>query len=374
MDMPDESPYLLFTPGPVSTSLGVRKAMLRDWGSWDEDYHLLVQDVRHRLLALSGAPSDDYTSVLLQGSGTFAVEAVIGSVLPRDGKLLVVENGAYGQRMVRICKALGISFTVDSYPEGHSIDLGRVEEVLRNDPTITHVALVHVETSSGILNPLEEFVRLAHSFGKIVVVDGMSSFGGMDMDICTLGIDFFISCANKCLQGTPGMAFVIAQRDRLMACQGQARSLSLDLYDQWREMEESPGKWRFTSPTHVVAALRQALVELDEEGGISARHKRYQTNQQLLVDGMSMLGYDTLVPREYQSPVITTFLYPDDADFSFQRMYALLKQDGFLLYPGKMTSIDTFRIGSIGTITPADIEALLASMQRLGFGYPESAR
>ncbi|ATY84616.1 2-aminoethylphosphonate--pyruvate transaminase [Kyrpidia spormannii] len=363
MDISDDNPYLLLTPGPVSTSPGVRRAMLRDWCTWDDDYKELVQDVRRRLTWLAGDEDGAYTTVLLQGSGTFAVEATIGTAIPPGGKLLILENGAYGRRMARICRVLRIPAAIVSGSEVLPCDLEQAERVLRRDPAITHLAMVHVETTTGVINPLKEFADLVRTYGKISIVDGMSSFGGIEIDISGMGIDFFISSANKCLQGVPGLGFVIARRDELAECRGRARSLSLDLYDQWREMEEGRGKWRFTSPTHAVRALHQALQELAEEGGVPARNRRYRENQRVLVEGMERLGFRILVPRAFQSPVITTFLYPDDRDFSFPDMYMFLKRAGFVIYPGKLTDVDTFRIGTIGTVTPEDIQALLEALR-----------
>lgn len=262
-----KNPYLLLTPGPLSTSESVRSAMLRDWCTWDTEYNSIVQEIRKRLVGLAGVRSDAYTSVLMQGSGTFTVESVIGTVIPKEtGKLLVVINGAYGKRMAEIAKMLDIPTIVCAFEEHETINMEQVMILLEEHQDITHVAMVHCETTTGILNPIKEFCDVAKRYNKVTIIDAMSSFGGMPIMIEDLQIDFLISSANKCIQGVPGFGFVIANRKKLEECQGNARSLSLDLYSQYKTMEEHGGKWRFTSPTHVVRAFYQALIELEEEG------------------------------------------------------------------------------------------------------------
>jgi 2-aminoethylphosphonate-pyruvate transaminase len=361
-----ENPYLLLTPGPLSTSKSVKAAMLRDWCTWDDDYNAMVQAVRQRLVTLAtGEPG--YTATLMQGSGTFAVEATLGTAIPSDGLLLVLANGAYGNRMVEIARRLRIPVLQQDSGEVHPPDLDRLEETLITDPRITHVAVVHCETTTGILNPVAEIGRLAKAHQKIYIVDAMSSFGGIPLDAALLGVDYVISSSNKCIQGVPGFGFVIARQSKLEQTKGHARSLSLDLYDQWREMEARNGKWRFTSPTHVVRAFMQALIELEEEGGIAARHRRYAENQRRLVNGMRDLGFQCLLPDAYQSPIITSFLSPPSPRYSFPRFYAALKAEGFVIYPGKVTAADTFRIGNIGAVTPEDIRRLLDAVTRSMF-------
>jgi 2-aminoethylphosphonate-pyruvate transaminase len=362
-----DNPYLLLTPGPLSTSKRVRAAMLRDYCTWDDDYNLgVVQDIRGRLVdiaTLAGSArataGDRYAAVLMQGSGSFSVEACIGSAVPADGKLLIVSNGAYGARMAKIADALGIARAVLQYPETSAPAAGDVAAALARDGGVTHVALVHCETTTGILNPLEELAPAAKARGKTLIVDAMSSFGGVPIDMPGLGIDFLISSANKCIQGVPGFAFVIADKAALAERRGAARSLCLDLCAQWDEMDES-GKWRFTSPTHAVRAFQEALAELEEEGGVAARHGRYVENHSLLVGGMRELGFETLLPDGMQSPFITSFLYPS-ADFCFGKFYAGMKRRGFVMYPGKLSDADTFRVGNIGAISPADVARFLAA-------------
>ncbi|GLX69464.1 2-aminoethylphosphonate--pyruvate transaminase [Paenibacillus glycanilyticus] len=352
-------PYLLLTPGPLTTSTTVKEAMLRDWCTWDKDYNGLVQSIRTRLVHLATSSPEPYTAVLMQGSGTFSVESVIGTVVPRDGKLLVLTNGAYGNRIAQMAAVYGITTSVLDFGETDCVTAGAVEERLQEEPDITHVAMVHCETTTGMLNPLADVSKVVKRYNKICIVDAMSSFGGIPIDVSELGIDFLISSANKCIQGVPGFGFVIARTEALLACEGQARSLSLDLYDQWQVMEKGGGKWRFTSPTHVVRAFDQALVELEVEGGIQARYERYKANQHLLAEGMEQLGFCALLPKELHSPIITSFYYPLSESFTFEALYEKLKAAGFVIYPGKISTADTFRIGNIGEIYKADIVKLL---------------
>ncbi|EPD88792.1 2-aminoethylphosphonate-pyruvate transaminase [Paenibacillus sp. HGH0039] len=359
--MPDNE-YLLLTPGPLTTTKRVKAAMLRDWCTWDRDYNGLVQDIRARLVALGAGRAEGYTCVPMQGSGTFCVESVIGSVIPPGGKLAVLTNGAYGDRIAQMARVLGIETAVLDSGELSPVSPGELEELLRRDETITHVAVVHSETTTGMLNPIAEVGAAAKKYGKTFIVDAMSSFGGIEMDMSELNIDFLISSANKCIQGVPGFGFVLARTEELKRCEGQARSLSLDLYDQWNTMERQSGKWRFTSPTHVVRAFHEALKELEDEGGIKARCERYTENQRTLAEGMEAIGFRPLLDPSVQSPFITSFYYPDSSDFTFLAFYEELKKNGFVIYPGKISAAQTFRIGSIGDIHPADMQRLVRTI------------
>ena len=356
-----DNPYLLLTPGPLSTTKTVKEAMLRDWCTWDRDYNGIVQDLRRNLVRMA-TKTEGYTTVLMQGSGTFCVEATIGTAVPEDGTLLVLTNGAYGTRITEIAHRLRIRVVSNDSGEVNPPDFGLLERTLAFDPSITHVAVVHCETTTGMLNPVEAIGRIVKSFGKVFIVDAMSSFGGIPLDAADLGADFLISSANKCIQGVPGFGFVIARRDELEKTKGRARSLSLDLYDQWREMEERGGKWRFTSPTHVVRAFAQAMKELELEGGVDARYGRYRANHRVLVDGMCHLGFSCLLPDQCQSPIITSFLSPEHPLFNFEQFYGTLKSHGFVIYPGKVTTADTFRIGNIGDLHPDDMHRLIETV------------
>ena len=364
--MNEKNPYLLLTPGPLSTTRTVKETMLFDWCTWDDEYNQIVEHIRQTLTNIATADRD-YTAVLMQGSGTFGVEATIGTSVPEDGKLLVVANGAYGDRIAAIARRLKIDLVVADSGEVSPPDLEVVRRTLQTDPGITHLAVVHCETTTGMLNPVGEILHLAREFGKKTVLDAMSSFGGIPMDAARLGADFLISSANKCIQGVPGFSFVIARRSAMEACAGRARSLSLDLYGQWREMEEKGGKWRYTSPTHVVRAFAQALEELAEEGGVEKRHARYRENARVLVEGMEGLGFSCLLAPELRSPIITAFLNPSHPAYDFRRFYDALKARGFVIYPGKVSAADTFRIGHIGDVIPDDVERLIGAVQRSMF-------
>lgn len=359
----NKNQYLLLTPGPLTTTKTVKEVMLYDWCTWDVEYNTMVQEVRRRLVALATKDEECYTTVLMQGSGTFSVESVIGSVIPKSGKILVCTNGAYGKRIVQMAEMLHIDVVVSQTEEWEPTNLVEVEGLLQKDPKITHVVVVHCETTTGIINPIADVCNLGKQYGKVTIVDAMSSFGGVEIDIADLQIDFMISSANKCIQGVPGFGFVIAKRDELAKCKGQACSLSLDLYDQWETMEVQNGKWRFTSPTHIVRAFYQALLELEEEGGVKARNVRYRNNQQILVKRMREIGFQSLVDERYQSPIITSFIYPEEG-FEFNRLYNELKQNGFVIYPGKISKVDTFRIGNIGHVHEGDIHRLVDSIAK----------
>ena len=354
---------LLFTPGPLTTSDAVKQAMLRDLGSRDHEFIATVRGIRRDLLSLCGPGADSYEAIPMQGSGTFSIESVISSAIPRDGSLLVLVNGAYGKRMAKIANIHGIACRQIAFPENKPVDPAVVREELIHDPA-THVAAVHCETTTGLLNPVEEIGAIVRAAGRAFIVDAMSSFGGIPLNVAGADIDFLVSSANKCIEGVPGFGFVIARRDALQQCRGQARTLSLDLYDQWDALERD-GQFRFTPPTHVLLAFRQALDELNHEGGIAARAARYRKNAATLVGGMRELGFETYLADERRSDIITTFRYPASARFNFESFYRRLSDAGFVIYPGKLTTDDCFRIGSVGHVTEKEIRALLASIREV---------
>jgi 2-aminoethylphosphonate-pyruvate transaminase len=354
---------LLFTPGPLTTSERVKTAMLRDVGSRDQEFLSVVDDIRRRLLEL-GHVTGSYAAVLMQGSGTFAIESVLSSVIPRHGKLLVAINGAYGRRMAKIATVLGISCPTIVFEESVPVAADRVRQALREDRAITHVGTVHCETSTGILNPVSELGHVARELGRILIVDAMSSFGGIPINIIEDKIDFLVSSANKCMQGVPGFAFVLARRDLLEATEGYARSVSLDLRSQWKGFE-SDGQFRFTPPTHALLAFARALDELAQEGGVEGRAARYSANRRALVAGMTELGFDTYLAPQHQSHFITSFRFPADPRFDFCLFYQKLSELGFVIYPGKVSNAECFRIGTIGHVFPEDITALVVAIRRV---------
>lgn len=349
----------LFTPGPLSTSKTVKEAMLRDLGSRDREFIAIVRSVRDGLLHIAGTSTEaGYEAVLLQGSGTFGVEAMISSGVRHGGRLLVLANGAYGERMATIARIHQIDVVVLREAENVPISSAALERALAADPTISDVAMVHCETTTGIVNPVDALAPIVKESGRICMVDAMSSFAGMTVEPETWGIDYLVASANKCLQGVPGCSFVICQRQALQASAGRARSLSLDLEAQWSGLEKN-GQFRFTPPTHVILALSQALAELEEEGGVSARSARYEHNQRCLLEGMRKLGFEPYLDPEHQSGIITSFHEPRHPRFDFEDFYERLSSRGFLIYPGKVANVSCFRIGTIGQLFEQDIRALL---------------
>ena len=360
---PPRTDKLLFTPGPLTTSNTVKQAMLRDLGSRDAEFVEVVQGIRQHLLELAGVSQESgYEAVLMQGSGTFGVEALISSVIPRDGKLLVIINGSYGKRIHDIAQRHGIETVTIEVAENTPAVPRQVSEILSADSGITHVALVHCETSSGVLHPVQEIGAVVKGFQRTFIVDAMSSFGGIPLDVAKSGIDYLAASANKCLEGVPGISFVVANRAQLLATGGAARSVSLDLLAQWEGLEND-GQFRFTPPTHVILALHQALLELDEEGGIAGRAKRYAANHAALLKGMRRMGFREYVTAESKSHIITTFLFPEDQKFEFEDFYQRLSARNMVIYPGKLNEVDCFRIGNIGRLFESDIESLLAAIE-----------
>ncbi|MCH7688540.1 MAG: 2-aminoethylphosphonate--pyruvate transaminase [Planctomycetes bacterium] len=353
----------LFTPGPLTTSQTVKQAMLRDLGSRDVEFIETVRRIRQALLALAGVSRDTgYEAVLMQGSGTFGLESVIGSTVPPDGKLLVIINGAYGDRIAKIARVLKIDIATLKYPEDRPPDPADVDRTLSQDSAITNVAVVHCETTTGIINPIEEIGQVVKQHEKAYFVDSMSAFGAVLFDFEKCGIDFLVSSANKCIEGVPGFSFAICRRDSLHATEGWARSLSLDLLAQWQGLEAN-GQFRFTPPTHAILAFEQALCELQAEGGVEGRAARYRANYETLVAGMREMGFAEYLSPKLQGTIITAFRYPNHPRFQFDEFYTRLNDKGFVIYPGKVSSIDCFRIGNIGRLFECDMLALLAAIR-----------
>jgi 2-aminoethylphosphonate-pyruvate transaminase len=353
----------LFTPGPLTTSQTVKQAMLRDLGSRDVEFIETVGNIRQALLDLAGVSRDTgYEVVLMQGSGTFGLESVIGSTVPPDGKLLVIINGSYGVRIAKIAQVLKIDIATLEYPTDVLPVPADVDQMLAADPSITNVAVVHCETTTGIINPIEEIGQVVKHHRKAYFVDSMSGFGAVPFDFEKCEIDVLVSSANKCIEGVPGFSFAICRRESLHATEGWARSLSLNLLAQWQGLEAN-GQFRFTPPTHAILAFEQALCELQAEGGVEGRATRYRANYETLVAGMRGMGFTEYLPPELQGTIITTFRYPDHPRFQFDEFYMRLNDKGFVIYPGKVSSIDCFRIGNIGRLFKGDILALLAAIR-----------
>ena len=353
----------LFTPGPLTTSRTVKEAMQRDIGSRDSDFIALVRHIRAELLKLANvSQAGGYESILVQGSGTFGVESVLSSVIPATGKLLILTNGAYGERIIQIAARHRIPHEILRWPENQPLDPAAIRAQLAPGLSLTHIAAVHCETSTGILNPIEPLAEIAASLNRTFIVDAMSSFGGIPIDLSSGQIHFLISSANKCIQGVPGFSFVLARRDKLEEAKTTARTLSLDLYEQWHGLETT-GQFRFTPPTHALLAFAQALEELHREGGIPARSQRYAENHRILIDGMRILGFVPYLDPTHQSHIITAFHYPAHSNFRFEDFYQRLSDHSMVIYPGKLTQVECFRLGNIGHLFPADMHALLEAIK-----------
>jgi 2-aminoethylphosphonate-pyruvate transaminase len=360
--LPPARDKLLFTPGPLTTSHSVKAAMLHDAGSWHFEFNAVVGWIRGRLLALAGlSPDAGWEAVPLQGSGTFGVEATFVTAVPRQGRVAVLANGAYGERMVAMLRCAGIDHTVLRTAEREPNNPQALDNLLAQDPAVTHVAAVHCETTTGILNPIAGIGAVARRHRRSFIVDAMSTFGAVPIDFEGCGIDYLVSSANKCLEGVPGFSFVLCRRAQLLASEGAARSLSLDLLGQLRGFEKN-GQFRYTPPTHSLLAFAQALRELELEGGVAARGARYRRNHETLLRGMTALGFRSYLDPAVQSYLITSFHYPDHPRFTFEEFYRRLSDLGCIIYPGKISQVDLFRIGSIGRLFEADIQTLLAAI------------
>lgn len=354
------NPPVLLTPGPLTTSDRTRQAMLRDWGSWDGDFNQITARVRQRLLAIANAGAT-HECVPMQGSGTFSVEAAVGTLVPRGGHVLVPSNGAYCQRLARICRVLGRKVTTIDYTEDKQVSPADVDRALAADPSITHVAMVHCETGAGVLNPLHDIALVAARHKRGLIVDAMSSFGALPIDAARTPFDAVIAASGKCLEGVPGMGFVIIRRSVLEKCEGNSPSLALDLHDQWVYMQKTT-QWRFTPPTHVLAALDEAIEQYLEEGGLPARGTRYVRNCEALVSGLAAIGLRSYLAPDIQAPIIVTFHAPDHPNYEFKRFYNEVKKRGYILYPGKLTQVETFRVGCMGHFGDAGIPGAVAAI------------
>ncbi len=353
---------ILFTPGPLTTSRTVKQAMLCDLGSRDYTFIELVRDIRNRLLEIGQVRKGDYEAIIMQGSGTSGLEAVVSSTLPPDGKMLVIINGAYGRRIASIAEILNIDIVSLVYPENSTPDLTEIESTLAADDVITHVVVVHCETTTGIINPIKEIGAIVKKFSRKYFVDAMSSFGAIPFNLAKCEIDYLVSSANKCIEGVPGFSIIMAKQKTLLATEGYARSFSLNLLAQWKGLETN-GQFRFTPPTHTLLAFHQALLELEAEGGVEGRADRYRTNYETLVAGMRSMGFEEYIKPDDQGYIITSFPYPDHPNFDFEEFYRLLNENNYVIYPGKVSKANCFRIGSIGRIFPTDVRALLAAIR-----------
>ena len=366
---------VLLTPGPLTTSLRTKLAMLKDWGSWDSDFIAITARVRQSLLDIVHG-HDSHVVVPLQGSGTFSVEAAVATVVPRDGHVLVLDNGAYCKRAAKLTHLMGRRTTVVPFAEDAAISPEVLQTHLLADKSITHVVMIHCETGAGVLNPLQAVADVCHAHGKGLIVDAMSSFAALEIDARKVHFDALVAASGKCLEGVPGMGFVFIRKAILPQCEGNNNSLAMDLYDQYIYMEKT-GQWRFTPPTHVLVALNEAIAQFEEEGGQTARLKRYQSNCSTLVDGMATLGFKPFLDPAIQAPIIVTFHAPADPRYQFKTFYDIAKKNGFILYPGKLTQVETFRVGCIGAIGPAEmaqaVHAVALTLKEMGIASASPA-
>lgn len=331
-------------------------------GSRDTTFISVVQQIRQRLLKLSHVEAPDYEAVIMQGSGTFGIESVISSAIPANGTLLNIINGAYGRRISQMARIHSIPLIELNYNENQLPDIQEIESLIESNSQITHVALIHCETTTGLINPVAEIGEIVAMYNKAYIVDAMSSFGAYDIDMNKLNIGYLISSSNKCIEGIPGFSYILARRTELEKCKNQARSLSLDLYDQWSGLN-SNGQFRFTPPVQALLAFNEALDELEKEGGIKARSARYQENNSLLISGMRKLGFKVYLSDDLRSFIITSFLYPSHPNFSFETFYSILNEKGYVIYPGKLSKVDCFRIGNIGQLFFIDIHMIIDAIE-----------
>ena len=366
---------VLLTPGPLTTSLRTKLAMLKDWGSWDSDFIAITARVRQSLLDIVHG-HDSHVVVPLQGSGTFSVEAAVATVVPRDGHVLVLDNGAYCKRAAKLTHLMGRRTTVVPFAEDAAISPEVLQTHLLADKSITHVVMIHCETGAGVLNPLQAVADVCQAHGKGLIVDAMSSFAALEIDARKVHFDALVAASGKCLEGVPGMGFVFIRKAILPQCEGNNNSLAMDLYDQYIYMEKT-GQWRFTPPTHVLVALNEAIAQFEEEGGQTARLKRYQSNCSTLVDGMAALGFKPFLDPAIQAPIIVTFHAPADPRYQFKTFYDIAKKNGFILYPGKLTQVETFRVGCIGAIGPVEmaqaVHAVALTLKEMGIASASPA-
>jgi 2-aminoethylphosphonate-pyruvate transaminase len=359
----EDMPYLL-TPGPLTTSRGVKLAMLADWGSRDVEFRAVVADIRKGLLQAAHC-GPTYECVIMQGSGTFAIEAALGCFCPaRDKKTLVVANGAYGDRAVKILERIGRPVVKIDKGDSAAPSVADVVAALDGDWTISHVWMIHCETTSGIVNPIADIAQVVKARGLFFMVDAMSSFGALPLDMEATGMDVMVSSSNKCIEGVPGFSYVLVRRGLLEASKGKCHSVVLDLHEQWKGLEAN-GQFRFTPPTHALVAFHTALREFEAEGGVAARGARYARNAQVLIKGMREMGFATLLGDNEAGPIIQTFLTPRDPAFDFDRFYEALRARGFAIYPGKLTRRPSFRIGTIGKVDEAVMAGVLKAIREV---------
>jgi 2-aminoethylphosphonate-pyruvate transaminase len=362
-----QSQRIILTPGPVATSALTRQAMLRDFTPNEPDLLALTAEMRVRLVAMVHG-QDRYVCVPVQGVGNTANEAALGTLVPREKKLLIVDNGFYGARLQQIAGAIGVPFAALELPWTEPVTGAQLDAALAADPAIGHVVVCHVDTGTGLLNPIEPLAEVARTRGVALIVDAIASFGGLPIDADALDLEAIVLSPNKWLEGLPGIGLVVAKRTALEAAAGRSHSFCLDLHRQWRGLE-SDGRWRFTPPAQATAALVAALRQHAKEGQ-AARFERVRRNWRCLVGGLRALGFQTFLRDEVASPVIATFHEPADPNYERERLFELTWQQGFVMFRGRLTREPTFRIGCMGAIDEAVmrqvVRAIETSMAAMG--------
>ncbi len=354
---------ILLNPGPATTTDTVKQAMVvPDICPREKEFGKVMEEVSKGLVRIA-ANEESYTAVLFGGSGTAGVEAVLTSVGTIGNSILVVNNGAYGARMCQICEAYEIPYTEWKDSPMKELDFERLEQYLEEHHSEhAYIAMIHSETTTGIVNDIGRVGEMAKKYGLELIVDAMSSFAGIPIDMEKMNVTYLVSSSNKNIQGMAGVTFVICRKDALLSLKGtKPRNFYLNLYAQY-EYFQKEYQMRFTPPVQTLYALRQAIAELEEET-LEGRYARYRENWETLDRGLERLGFVRPLPANVQGPIITTVLEPEDESFSFEEMHDYLYARGFTIYPGKIGEQKTFRIANIGAIDKQDIEAFLACLE-----------
>jgi 2-aminoethylphosphonate-pyruvate transaminase len=351
---------ILLNPGPATTSDTVKQAMVvPDICPREQEFCDIMNSIKLDLPKVVNG-QDDYVAVLFASSGTGGVESAITSAVPKDGKLLIVENGSYGTRICKIAERYSIPFVSYSLAYGDYPDIKAIELLIKNDTNITHLAVIDHETTSGMRNPVQAICDLAHSNNIEVIVDCMSSYAGLEIDLQKWKAEYIISSSNKCIQGMAGLSFVIFRKSLLEKIKGNARSFYFDLYEQYSGFQKS-GQMQFTPPVQVVYALRKAIDEFFDET-LTGRLNRYRQNYETLYFGLEKMGFRFLLPEAQQSGILLAVLEPSNPEYSFDAMHDFLYRRNYTIYPGKGAKEATFRLSVLGDLHKNDIEGFLTTL------------
>ena len=359
---------ILLTPGPLNCSEIIKNAMLKDYGSRDTKFIDIISNIRNNILTISNIDKSLYTTILIPGSGTYGIESTITSSIKNDGKIAIFSNGAYGIRMTQIASINKIPYLHIKIDNNKIITKEHILDIFKNNTNITHISLVHHETTTGILNPIDDIVKCINNYNIVnnknikIIIDAMSSYGGIPIDFSNNNIDFLISSSNKCIESVPGFSFVIAKIKSLHEIEGIERSLSLALYPQWKNMEDTH-QFRFTPPTHSLVAFNKALEILIKEGGVIERNRRYIQYNNIIRTRFNKMGFKTYLTNNYGC-IITTFYYPT-LNFDFNKFYNFLSQENIIIYPGKLSNENVFRIGNIGNISLDELYNTLEKIEKV---------